>query len=70
MDKAYEINSNSDTLTFPRNTFFCLRTQPVTTCSKLTIEILEQGVKHVWCLCFSVSIINFELVNAGWIVQW
>ena len=31
-------------------------TQPVITCSKLTTETLEQ----------SVSIVNFEQVNAGW----
>ena len=30
--------------------------QPVITCSKLTTETLEQ----------SVSIVNFEQVNAGW----
>ena len=31
-------------------------------CSKLTIETLEQGVTP----CSSVSIVNFEQVNAGW----
>ena len=31
-------------------------TQPAFTCSKLTIETLEQG-----------SIVNFEQVNAGWV---
>ena len=38
------------------------RCQPVFTCSKLTIETLEQGVKYVQ----SVSIVNFDQVNAGW----
>ena len=36
-----------------------MSTQPAITCSKLTIETLEQGVS-------SVSIVNFEQVNAGW----
>ena len=40
------------------------RSQPAITCSKLTIESLEQGVKYV--PCSSVSIVNFEQVNAGW----
>ena len=39
--------------------------QPAITCSKLTIETLEQGVKFVQSCC-SVSIVNFEQVNAGW----
>ena len=39
-------------------------TQPVITCSKLTIETLEQGVKYVQSS--SISIVNFEPVNAGW----
>ena len=34
-------------------------TQPEITCSKLTIETLEQGVS-------SVSTVNFEQVNDGW----
>ena len=62
------------------------------TCSKLTIETLEQGCEigskltiktpkrrhwrrfgvftvnfeHISQLCSSVSIVNFEYVNAGW----
>ena len=39
--------------------------QPAIACSKLTIETLEQGVKYVQT-CSSVSIVNFEQVNAGW----
>ena len=39
--------------------------QPAITCSKLRIETLEQGVKFVQSCC-SVSIVNFEQVNAGW----
>ena len=35
------------------------QSQPALTCSKLTIETLEQG-------CSSVSIINFEHLIAGW----
>ena len=43
--------------------------QPAITCSKLTIETIEQGVKHVQSLtpCASVSIVNFEQVIAGWV---
>ena len=37
-------------------------TQPAFTCSKLTIETLEQVVKYVQ----SVSIVNSEQANAGW----
>ena len=39
------------------------------TCSKLTIETLEQGVKyvHVFSPCSGVSIVNFEHVIAGWL---
>ena len=41
-------------------------TQPAITYSKLTIETLEQGVKHVNNKKFTpVSILNFEQVNAG-----
>ena len=40
--------------------------QPTFTCSKLTIETLEQGVKHIFTPCSSVSIVNFEHVIAGW----
>ena len=37
------------------------------TCSKLTIETLEQDcdMSH---LCSSVSIVNFEQINASWVV--
>ena len=43
-------------------------TQPAITCSKLTIETLEQGVKLWTCFtpCSIVSIVNFEHVIAGW----
>ena len=44
-------------------TFYHPGAQPAFTCSKLTIETLEQGVKY----CSSVSIVNFEQVNPGWI---
>ena len=36
------------------------------TCSKLTIDTVEQGVKYVQSYCSSVSIVNFEQENAGW----
>ena len=42
-----------------------VKTQPAITCSKLTIETLEQGVKYVQSVS-SVSVVNFEQVNAGW----
>ena len=70
-------------------------TQPAITCSKLTVEALEQrceicsklkikppkrrhrfggfivNFEHFSHLCFSVSIVNFEQVNAGWEVnEW
>ena len=38
----------------------------VCTCSKSTIETLEQGVKYV--PCSNVSIVNFEHVIAGWVL--
>ena len=44
-------------------------TQPAITCSKLTIETLEQGVnlEHIYFTpCTSFSIFNFEKKNAGW----
>ena len=57
--------------------------QPTITCSKLTTEILEQGAKYVlkaWRRsgvflltlnifqhCSSISIVNFEEVNTGWV---
>ena len=41
-------------------------TQSAFTCSKLTTEILEQGVKYAQSPCSSVSIVNFKQVNAGW----
>ena len=42
--------------------------QPAFTCSKLTIETLQQGVnfEHILTLCSSVSIVNFEHVIASW----
>ena len=45
--------------------------QSAITCSKLTIETLDQGVKYVklttsFTSCSSVSIVNFEQVNSGW----
>ena len=48
-----------------------LVTQPAFTCSKLTIETLEQrfiivNFEHISHLCSSVSIVNFEQVIAGW----
>ena len=53
-----------------------VKTQSAITCSKLIIETLEQGVKYVQKLakktaerrtpCSSVSIVNFERVNAYW----
>ena len=45
-------------------------TQLAITCSKLAIETLEQGVKNVqkfFTPCSSVSIVNFEKVNASWV---
>ena len=40
---------------------FILATQPAVTCSKLTTETLEQGVKYIQSYqCSSVSIVNFE----------
>ena len=43
-------------------------TQPAFNCSNLTIETLEEGVKYVqsWCRS-SVSIVNPENVNTGWL---
>ena len=49
--------------------------QTAITCSKLTIETLEQGVKYFVFVaifehfrpCSSVSIFNLEQVNAGWV---
>ena len=39
--------------------------QPAIICSKLAIETLEQRVEY-FTPCSSVSIMNFEQVNAGW----
>ena len=39
--------------------------QPAITYSKLTIETLKQGVKQS-TPCSSVSIVNFQQLNAGW----
>ena len=37
------------------------QSQPAVTCSKLTTETLEQGVKYIQSYqCSSVSIVNFE----------
>ena len=38
------------------------QSQSAFTCSKLTIETLEQGVKDVQFPCSNVSIVNFEQV--------
>ena len=37
----------------------------------LIIETLEQAVKYVqsFIACSSVSIVNFEHINAGWVVN-
>ena len=44
-------------------------TQPTFTCSKLTIQILEQGVEYVQCYKLNVSVvINFEHIMAGWVL--
>ena len=45
--------------------------QSAITCSKLTVETLDQGAKYVklttsFTSCSSVSIVNFEQVNSGW----
>ena len=42
--------------------------QSAFTCSKLTTETLEQGVKYVQN-CSSVSVVNFEHVIASWNVM-
>ena len=39
--------------------------QPASTCSNLIVETLEEGAKY-FTPCSSVSIVNFEQVNAGW----
>ena len=46
--------------------------QSAFTCSKLTTETLEQGVKYVQSFtpCSSVSIVNFEKVNADWVTYF
>ena len=66
-----------------KNKFFRLMiygvpSQPTFTCSKLTTETLEKGVKYVkfnnidtrtrtyFTPCSSVSIADFEQINAGW----
>ena len=55
-----------------------LVSQSAITCSKLIIETLEQRCEiyseltinvnsaHISQLCSSVSVVNFEQVNAGW----
>ena len=40
---------------------------PAITCSKLTIETLEQDVKYVHWRRSGVFIVNSEQVNAGWV---
>ena len=45
-----------------------IHSQLVFTCSKLTIETLEQGVKYVQLTINSVSVVNFEHVIAGWVM--
>ena len=52
--------------------FNCIFTHPAITCSKLTIETWEQGVKYVQInnedtRTTPVSVVNFEHVNAGWV---
>ena len=42
--------------------------QSAVTCSKLTLETLEHGVKY-FTPCSSVFIVNFEQVNADWVVS-
>ena len=44
---------------------------PAITCSMLIIETREQAVKYVqsFIACSSVSIVNFEHINAGWVVN-
>ena len=41
----------------------------VVTCSKLTRKTLEQGAQYFQSEkpCSTVSIVNFEQVNAGWV---
>ena len=48
-------------------------------CSKSTIKTQERRLVSFWCLycwlwtdftpCYSVSIVNFEQVNAGWVIR-
>ena len=54
------MNFNEKMLCLKNAFFIDAESQPAITCSKLTIETLEQGVKYVQ------SIVNFEQVNAGW----
>ena len=70
---AKEMNSNRSLVHY----------QPAIACSKLTIETLKQGVKMFkvsnkgnrtrplayFTSCSSVSIVNFEQVNAGCILR-
>ena len=48
-----------------RHSCFQCITQSTFTCSMLTIETLEQGVKFYFTSCSSVS--NFEHLIAGWV---
>ena len=68
---------------FGARTFTCLTSPifdlypAAFTCSRLTTETLEQAVTSFWCLCCylqtnltpcsSVSVVNFEHVNASWV---
>ena len=47
---------------------FCFLKQAIP-CSKLTIETLEQNITTYFTPCASVSLINFEQVNAYWLVM-
>ena len=57
------------------STSWTKHSQPAFTCSKLTIETLEKGVKNMFKVNIfftpfsSVSIVNFEHVIAGWAVD-
>ena len=75
------IREQQKTFSVESGKIICLeRTQPAIKCSKLTVETLEQGVKHVqsygvvlvslfgcpyFTPCSSFSFVNYEQVNAG-----
>ena len=49
-----------------RHTLWEILSQPTITCSKATIETLEQDIYFTpWS---SVSIVNFEQINASWVM--